>query len=75
MNSLISNNLSLKRQKSTPINCKEIGIIENLILWQKLNSFIFYGKWDILYECVTCNKFNLGKANKVRQMKLNLKRN
>ena len=41
MNSVVSNNQSLKYQGFTSAGCKDIGIRTLLSLWQKLNSFQF----------------------------------
>ena len=37
--SVTINNLSLKFQKFKPTGCEDKGILKNLSLWQKLNSF------------------------------------
>ena len=43
MNSVRSNNLSLKYKRFTPSGCKVIEI-RNLSLWQRLNFFTCHGE-------------------------------
>ena len=43
MNSVVSNNLSVKYQRITPLGCKDISGFENLSLWQRLNYVILDG--------------------------------
>ena len=64
MDSIRSNNLSLKYQRFTPSGCTNIGI-RKLSLWQ--NSFFLTKKCDFLTSLMTLKVKNLSKMSAKHQ--------